>query len=77
MQVNTHEAKTNLSRLLDRVAEGEEITIARSGVPIAKLVPFKQREPRKLGGWRGQVTIAEDFDDLPEELLALFNGEPG
>jgi prevent-host-death family protein len=75
VKVNTHEAKTNLSRLLDRVAAGEEVIIARSGKPIAKLVPYEGREPRTLGGWRGQVTIAPDFDDLPADLLALFQGE--
>ncbi len=75
MKVNTHEAKTNLSRLLDRVADGEEVIIARSGKPIAKLVPYREREPRKLGGWRGQVTIEPNFDDLPEDLTKLFQGE--
>jgi prevent-host-death family protein len=75
MQVNTHEAKTNLSRLLELVAQGEEVVIARSGKPIAKLVPYEERQPRKLGGWRGQVDIAPDFDDLPEDLLGLFQGE--
>ncbi len=75
MQVNTHEAKTNLSRLLDRVAHGEEVIIARSGKPIAKLIPYQEPQPRTLGGWRGQVDIAPDFDEQSDDLLALFHGE--
>jgi len=66
--VNVHEAKTHLSKLLQRVECGEEITIARAGKPIATLVPVKQR-PRKriLGLDRGLVLIHDDFDDpLPE-----------
>jgi prevent-host-death family protein len=77
VKVNTHEAKTNLSRLLDKVAKGEEVIIARSGTPIAKLVPYKEREPRRLGGWKGQIRIAPDFDELPEDLLASFHEERG
>jgi len=77
MEVNIHEAKTQLSRLLRRVAEGEEITIARAGVPVAKLVavpPANRRRP--LGAMEGQFYIAEDFDaPLPDDLLALFYGE--
>ena len=58
-QVNIHEAKTHLSRLIERAASGEEIVIARSGKPVAKLVPFdRDRTPRQLG-----TTIG--FDELP------------
>jgi len=77
MEVNIHEAKTQLSRLLRKVAEGEEIIIARAGVPVAKLVavPPAQRL-RPLGAMEGQIYIAEDFDaPLPDDLLALFYGE--
>lgn len=77
MEVNIHEAKTQLSRLLRRVAEGEEITIARAGVPVAKLVavPAANRL-RPLGAMEGQIQIADDFDaPLPDDLLALFYGE--
>ena len=74
--VNVYEAKTQLSRLLDRVEGGEEIVIARAGRPVARLVPLvPRREPRKLGGWRGKVWIADDFDELPEDLAAAFRGE--
>jgi prevent-host-death family protein len=74
--VNIHEAKTHLSRLLERVSAGEEIVIAKAGRPVAKLVPFfESDEPRKMGGWKGRVWIAEDFDELPPDLLAAFYGE--
>ena len=74
--VNVHEAKTHLSKLLQRVEAGEEIVIARAGKPAAKLVPFVQsRGPRVGGQWRGKIWIADDFDDLPPELEAAFYGE--
>jgi prevent-host-death family protein len=74
--VNVYEAKTHLSRLLDRVAAGEEIVIGRAGAPIAKLVPYvAPTEPRRPGAWRGKVWIADDFDELPEEVAAAFRGE--
>lgn len=75
--VNTHEAKTQFSRLLKRVAAGEEITIANRGVPVARLVPAAAAgEKRKLGAFAGQMTIPDDFDaPLPEALLAAFEGK--
>lgn len=74
--VNVHEAKTHLSRLLQRAAEGEEIIIARAGVPVARLVPFSAlRSPRQPGALKGQIWMADDFDDLPDELLRAFEGE--
>lgn len=64
-----HEAKTHLSRLLQRVEAGEEVLIARSGQPVARLVPFDKSLPREPGRLKGQVRIAADFDaPLPEEL---------
>jgi prevent-host-death family protein len=76
-EVNIHEAKTHLSRLLQRVAEGEEITIARAGVPIARLVAVeKKKSVRPLGFARGEIWIADDFDaPLPDDLIAEFYGE--
>jgi prevent-host-death family protein len=76
MEVNIHEAKTHLSRLLQRVAAGEEITIAKSGVPIARLVAVEPSQAiRPLGMDRGQIWIADDFDaPLPDDLLKLFYG---
>jgi prevent-host-death family protein len=76
MEVNIHEAKTHLSRLLQRVAGGEEITIAKSGVPVARLVAIETRaKTRPLGMDRGKVWVADDFDaPLPDELLKEFYG---
>ncbi|MFC1611473.1 type II toxin-antitoxin system Phd/YefM family antitoxin [Myxococcota bacterium] len=78
-KVNVHEAKTHLSRLLKRVADGEEITIARAGKPIAKLVPISgEQRPRRPGGWTGRVWVADDFDaPLPPELQVAFDGGSG
>lgn len=66
--VNVHDAKTNLSRLLERVSLGEEIVIARAGKPVARLVPERPaRAPRQPGGAEGLVKIHGNFDDpLPE-----------
>jgi len=75
--VNVHEAKTHLSRLLQRVAAGEEITISNRGTPVARLVPAKRgRGQGILGLAQGQFTVPEDFDaPLPPEVLAGFLGE--
>ena len=75
--VNIHTAKTHLSRLVNEVAAGEEIVIAKAGKPVARLLPFEpRREPRKPGLMKGKIWIAEDFDDpLPEEIMAAFRGE--
>jgi len=74
--VNTHEAKTQFSRLLRRVAAGEEITIANRGVPFARLVPVpSEKTQRVLGIFRGQFSVPADFDaPLPDALLDLFEG---
>jgi prevent-host-death family protein len=77
-QVNIHEAKTQFSRLLRRVAAGEEITIANRGVPVARLVPIPTTKPmRKLGIYGDTIKIPNDFDaPLPDEILDLFEGQP-
>lgn len=76
MLVNIHEAKTHLSRLLERVAQGEEIVIGKAGKPVAKLVPYAPEQgPRSPGTWQGRVRIAEDFDELSPEIAAAFRGE--
>ena len=73
MQVGVHEAKTNLSKLLRRVAAGEEIVIARSGEPVAKLVPIQKVKKRELGYDEGSFVVPDDFDDpLPDDLLEEF-----
>lgn len=78
VQVNIHEAKTHLSKLLARVKEGEEIIIAKAGKPIARLVPVVELERparRVPGSAQGRVTIASDFDaPLPESILEAFEG---
>ena len=72
-EVSVHEAKTHLSRLLRRVALGEEILISRRGEPIARLVPAVGRKLRKLGTERGRFEVPEDFDaPLPEDVLREF-----
>jgi len=74
--VNVHEAKTHLSRLLSRVAGGEEIVISKAGKPVAKLVPLSDsRREQSMGMDRGRAWISEDFDaPLPDDLLAAFEG---
>jgi len=73
MVVNVHEAKTHLSRLLDRVADGEEIVLGKSGRPIARLVPYRPtRAPRKPGKLKGQIRITDDFDETPADVIDAF-----
>ena len=75
MLVNMHEAKTQLSRLVDRAAAGEDIVIGKAGRPVARLVPYAPPNRRRTPGrWAGQVEIAADFDDTPEEVLRGFDG---
>jgi len=73
---NLYEAKTRLSNLIDRAAKGEEIVIAKSGVPLAKLVPLpKSKAKRKPGGWEGKIRISDDFDaPLPDNIKSAFEG---
>ncbi|MBP6629483.1 MAG: type II toxin-antitoxin system Phd/YefM family antitoxin [Kofleriaceae bacterium] len=73
---NLYDAKTNLSQLVDRAAAGEDIIIAKNGVPLARLVALPERTtPRQPGGWEGRMLIRDDFDaPLPAELLAAFGG---
>jgi prevent-host-death family protein len=75
--VNIHDAKTHLSRYLERVEAGEEIVIGRAGRPIARLVPYaRSRRPRRLGGWAGRVVITPGFDDpLPDDIGSAFDGD--
>jgi prevent-host-death family protein len=74
MQVNIHEAKTHLSRLLTRVESGEEITIAKAGKPVARLVPVDHNVVKRIPGTaKGEIIIADHFDDpLPDDLLRAF-----
>ena len=76
-QVNLYDAKTQLSRLVDRAAAGEEIVIAKGGRPLARLVPLAARTaPRRLGLRAQDVTLGPDFDaPLPDALQRAFDGE--
>ncbi len=72
---NLYEAKTNLSRLVDRAAAGEEIIIAKSGKPMARLIALRLRKKRVPGGWKGKVWEAPNcWDPLSEEELRLWYG---
>jgi prevent-host-death family protein len=76
VQFNIHEAKTQLSRLVERAAAGEEIIISKAGRPVARLGPIPMAvTPREPGRWRGKVRIHDDFDELPPEIAAAFRGQ--
>ncbi len=70
-KINIYDAKTRLSQLVDRAAQGEEVIIARNGRPVARLIAFREaREARKPGRLRGRVRIRRDFDEpLPSNLF--------
>ena len=73
--VNVHEAKTHFSKLLERIANGEEVVIAKAGHPVARLTGYTPATAtvREPGSMKGQIHIAEDFDaPLPEDLLTAF-----
>jgi antitoxin (DNA-binding transcriptional repressor) of toxin-antitoxin stability system len=71
--VTVTEAKTQLSRLIERVGAGEEIVIRRGQRLVAKLVAYpERRKPRKPGGSRGQIWMSDDFDEPDEEIERLF-----
>jgi prevent-host-death family protein len=75
-RVNVHEAKTQLSRLLEEVEAGERIVIARAGKPIAVLSAYERAtRKRRLGQFAGQAEAAPDFDQLPADVAAAFSGE--
>ena len=75
--VNIHEAKTQLSRLVEDASAGEEIVIAKAGKPVARLIPLQPaRKRRKLGWLRGKLEVPEDFDaPLPDQVIADFEGK--
>ena len=76
VHVNMHEAKTHLSRLVERVEAGEEVVISRAGKPVARLVPLGRRQTRRFGELRGRIHIGDYFDEpLPTEIAAAFSGE--
>jgi prevent-host-death family protein len=74
--VNVDAVKRDLSRYLERIAQGEDVVIASAGLPVAKLVPYQVAvAPRVPGYWKGKLRIAADFDVLPREIAAAFRGE--
>jgi prevent-host-death family protein len=75
--INIHEAKTHLSRLVEQVAAGSEVQIAKAGKPVAKLVPLDPRRNIRFGVLKGEFSVPEDFDaPLSDEVLASFAGGP-
>ncbi len=74
--INIHEAKTQLSKLIEYVEAGEEVVIARAGKPVARLVSFAPLKPvRKAGALKGKIRISDDFNDpLPQDILDYFEG---
>jgi prevent-host-death family protein len=76
--VNIHEAKTHLSKLVDRVANGETVVIARAGKPLVRVSALDApAEPRRLGFLTGEIAVPDDFDDMgAEEIAALFGTGP-
>lgn len=70
---NIHEAKSQLSKLIDRALQGEEVVIAKAGLPVVRLVPIHaDTSPRVGGQWKGRVRVADDFDSLPDEIADAF-----
>lgn len=77
MQVNVHEAKTHLSALIEKAANGEPFVIAKSGKPMVKVIPFSSpnKNVQRVGFLKGQIKIPEDFDQMhSEEITASFDG---
>jgi prevent-host-death family protein len=77
MEVNIHQAKTHFSRLLERVALGEEVIIAKAGTPVAKLVPVKNAQKKRVfGSAKGDFTVPDDFNDTDPDMEDLFYNGP-
>ena len=75
MQVNMHEAKSQLSALAEKVWQGETVVIAKAGKPYLDILPHRgDRIPRKPGRFKGQIKITDDFDQMPEEIIDAFEG---
>ena len=74
--VNIHQAKMQLSKLIEMVLSGKEVIIARAGKPMVRLQPIHGKLKKRVGGqWRNKITIAEDFDTLPDYILDAFLGK--
>ncbi len=73
---NIHEAKTHFSKLIASALNGEEVVIAKSGEPIAKIIPMRINKNLRIGAFKGEIKMADDFDaPLPDDLLNAFYGE--
>lgn len=74
---NIHQAKSQLSKLIESALAGEEIVIAKAGKPLVRLIPYQEdKQPRNPGGWEGRVVMSDDFDEeLPANILQSFMGE--
>lgn len=76
LMINIHQAKTQLSKLLEEVSSGKEVIIAKAGKPVAKLTAFKEEtKPRQPGLWKGKIWISDDFNEENKEINKLFYGE--
>ena len=78
--VNMHEAKTHLSRLVERAANGEPFIIAKAGKPLVKVVPLDaptEKKPNRIGFMKGQIKVPDDFDTMmADEIEEMFYGKP-
>jgi len=77
LQVNIHEAKTHLSMLVEKAANGEPFIIAKAGKPMVTVMPFQapQREQKRVGFMKGQIKIPDDFDTMfQDEINEMFEG---
>ncbi len=77
MIVNISEAKTNLSKLIDRAFMGEEVIIAKNNLPLVDLIPHKPKGKRKLGTLAGKFTVPDDFLEEDPDINAMFYGDDG
>ena len=74
--INIHQAKTQLSKLIEKTQNGEDVIIAKAGKPVVKLIAYKKLlKPRKLGLLKGKIHVPDNFDDEDEEINRLFYGE--
>ena len=74
--INIHQAKTNLSKLIEKTLNGEDVIIAKAGKPVAKLIAYKEKlKPRKLGLLKGKIFVPDNFNDEDKEINKLFYGD--
>ena len=75
--INIHEAKTNLSKLIEKAQTGKDVIISKAGKPVAKLISYKEPlKPRALGLLKGKIFVPDDFNEEDAEINKLFYGEP-